>query len=136
MCPFFGLKFLEIDWFWSSFDLLEDVLSGITVPNNIIFCFFFIHKKSKKFFSLIFCNFYSLWKNANLEKKKNYIKIYIYHCILPCKFNHLWSSPSGPTWPYSTERFLSGPFIKYEAVSRSNPRLRSCISSKMWRFVP
>ena len=31
MCPFFGLKCLKIDLFWSSFDWLEDILSGITV---------------------------------------------------------------------------------------------------------
>ena len=65
MCLFFGLKCLKTDWFWSSFDLLEDVLFGITVPNNItLFFFFFLFSKiQKSFFSLIFSNFNSLWKN-------------------------------------------------------------------------
>ena len=31
MWPFFGLKCLKIDSFWSSFDWLEDISSGITL---------------------------------------------------------------------------------------------------------
>ena len=44
------------------------------------------------------------------------------HCILPCKFNHLWPSPSGPSWPYSTGRLWSGPITIYEAGLRLYPR--------------
>ena len=117
---------------------LLDVLSGITVPNNIITFF------SKKFFFSNFLQFlqprkkWKFWEKKNLSKLLCIFWTYwiMYHCILPCKFNHLWSSPSGPKWPYSTGRFLSGPFTIYETGSRSYPRLRSWISSKMWRFVP
>ena len=72
MCPFFGLKCPKIHWFWSSFDLLEYVLS---VPNNIIT--FFSQKIKKVFFSLIFCNFFSLWKNGNFERKKIFDKNFL-----------------------------------------------------------
>ena len=101
MCLFFGLKCLKIDWFWSSFDLLEDVLSGITVPNNKITIFFFYSQKVKKVFFSYFLQFLEPLKKWKFWEKKNLSKFVcifwtwqlwiMYHCILPCKFNHLWS---------------------------------------------
>ena len=114
MCPLFGLKCLQIDWFWSSFDWLEDISSGITVPyTKNILLFFFGTKNQKRLFSSYLCNFYSLWKMEILRKKSpdhNFFLIFwswwlwiMYHCIMyPCKFYHLWSSPSWPTWPCSS----------------------------------
>ena len=60
----------------------------------------------------------------------------MYHCILPCKFDHLWSSPSWPTWPCATGRLWSWSTTRFEARWRSCSRLTAFISSFEWRWVP